>query len=476
MTAMPSRRVLDRGRVDQPAHRLDQQQQRAAGDERRLAEHRQRLGLAVAEAMLAIGGAQRVAHREQVDDRGDDVEQRIDQARQQRDRAGVEPRGELDRDQQHCDRDRGVGRAPAQPVAASGRRAITGRAVRAAIRRPREQTTSGRAGARAAPARTRPAAARRESPTRRRGRGTSPLGEAAGELPRPALRARRGSRAGATGRTPRRRSGCRAPGWRNRRRPRASETGCDPPSTRTWRRSDFQRKHNAACGLSDSSVGFAAFEVGVEDKPARIESLEQHGARRRAAAAASRSRASSRWRPARAPRAAANQRAKADSGSVSTISSMHPLPCRPIRDPIFSADRARPSASPARQRGARPREPRRSSEAIVICIAAAFGPDDPLHRRGDLPLPRRRNVTEPAAGERQVQRLVEVAQGRVSQGSTPTPSFPPCVCAAKPASVSGFMCSSTTVVATPSSVASGRGRQHRARALRPRQCRRSAPG
>ncbi len=69
MTAIPPG-GLDRGGVDQPAHRLGQQQERTAGDERGLAQHRQRFGLAMAEAMLAIGRAHGVAHRNQVDDRG----------------------------------------------------------------------------------------------------------------------------------------------------------------------------------------------------------------------------------------------------------------------------------------------------------------------------------------------------------------------------------------------------------------------
>ena len=110
------RRVMHRGRRDHPAHRLGQQQQRAADDERRLAEHGERLGLAVAKAMLAIGRGHRMAHREQIDDRGDEVEQRVDQARQQRHRAGIEPGREFDRDQHHGDGDRGIGRPAPQPV------------------------------------------------------------------------------------------------------------------------------------------------------------------------------------------------------------------------------------------------------------------------------------------------------------------------------------------------------------------------
>ena len=63
------------------------------------------------------------------------------------------------------------------------------------------------------------------------------------------------------------------------------------------------------------------------------------------------------------------------------------------------------------------------------------------------------DLSHPAAGERQVQRLVEVMQGR-RLGVQDSTQHPSCVCATKPASASGRICSSTTVVATPSSAAS----------------------
>jgi hypothetical protein len=69
------RRVGNRGRFDQPAHRFGEQQQRAAGDKGGLAQHRQRLGLAVAKAMLAVGRRHRVSHGEEIDHRSYGVEQ-----------------------------------------------------------------------------------------------------------------------------------------------------------------------------------------------------------------------------------------------------------------------------------------------------------------------------------------------------------------------------------------------------------------
>ncbi len=54
-----------------------------------------------------------------------------------------------------------------------------------------------------------------------------------------------------------------------------------------------------------------------------------------------------------------------------------------------------------------------------------FGPDDPLHRRGDQPLPRCRDVIEPTAGKRQVAAPGKDRERWRFPGSRPAPSFPP---------------------------------------------------
>ena len=217
MTAMPAGGFsTGTGEISRRT-RLGEQQHRAAGDEGRLAEHRQRLGLAVAEAMLAVGRAHRMAHRDQVDQRRGGIEQRVDKARQQRDRAGFEPGGEFDRDQQRRDRDRGVGRQPPQPVGTPARGSreepfpspsLAFANEHQPIMQPKRPLLPELDALRHDP---------KAGPVRRPRHLA--LGKPARKFARPAVRARRGWRAAATGRRPRRRSGCRAAGWRNRRRP-----------------------------------------------------------------------------------------------------------------------------------------------------------------------------------------------------------------------------------------------------------------
>ena len=63
----PPAAVIDRLRDEQPLHRLDHQEQRRGGDEGALRQARQRLGLAMAEAMLLVGGGQRLVDGEQIE-------------------------------------------------------------------------------------------------------------------------------------------------------------------------------------------------------------------------------------------------------------------------------------------------------------------------------------------------------------------------------------------------------------------------
>jgi hypothetical protein len=112
--------VLDRGWRDHAPRRLGQQQQRAADQKGRLGERRQRPGLAVTKAVLAVGRAHRVLDRDEVDDRRGGVDERIDEARQQRDGPAAEPGGDLDRDQDERGRERGIGGARPQPARAFG--------------------------------------------------------------------------------------------------------------------------------------------------------------------------------------------------------------------------------------------------------------------------------------------------------------------------------------------------------------------
>ena len=69
-----------------PLHRLDHQEQRRGGDEGALRQARQRLGLAMAEAMLGIGGRQRLMDGEHIERGGEKIERGIRQAGQHRHR------------------------------------------------------------------------------------------------------------------------------------------------------------------------------------------------------------------------------------------------------------------------------------------------------------------------------------------------------------------------------------------------------
>jgi hypothetical protein len=58
---------------------MQHQEYRRAGNEGGLGQARQRLGLAVTEAVLLVGGHQRIANREQIDERGGDIHHGVDQ-------------------------------------------------------------------------------------------------------------------------------------------------------------------------------------------------------------------------------------------------------------------------------------------------------------------------------------------------------------------------------------------------------------
>jgi hypothetical protein len=94
-TPMPTRASFNRLRMQQPVHRVQDQEYRRTGDERRLHQSRQRLGLAVAEAVLAVGRLQGVMHRQQVDDGCRHVHHRIHQRSQYADRSGQQAAASL---------------------------------------------------------------------------------------------------------------------------------------------------------------------------------------------------------------------------------------------------------------------------------------------------------------------------------------------------------------------------------------------
>ena len=110
--------VLDRFGLGDTARRLDHQEQGRRGNEGALGQARQRLGLAVAEAVLGIGGGQCLANGEQVQAGGEKIECRIGKAGQHRHRMGGEIGHRLDRHQQDSDRNRGDGGAPHQKAGA----------------------------------------------------------------------------------------------------------------------------------------------------------------------------------------------------------------------------------------------------------------------------------------------------------------------------------------------------------------------
>ena len=112
------RLVADRLALHQPCAGLHQQEHGGAGDEGGLSETGERFRLSVAEAVLPVGRLGGLANGDQVDHRGREIEQRIDQRRQQADRAGRDIGNGLGADQHRRDRDRGDGGELLQAVRA----------------------------------------------------------------------------------------------------------------------------------------------------------------------------------------------------------------------------------------------------------------------------------------------------------------------------------------------------------------------
>ena len=86
--------------ADQAVDRLVRDEQRDEHQERALAERREVLGLAVAVVVLAVGRADRDAHREQGEQRGDEVGAGVGRLGDEGERAGDEAGDELDRDEE----------------------------------------------------------------------------------------------------------------------------------------------------------------------------------------------------------------------------------------------------------------------------------------------------------------------------------------------------------------------------------------
>ena len=86
--------------ADQPVDGLPRSRSDDEHEEGALAQRGQVLGLAVAVVVLGVGGPRRHAHREQRQQRRDEVGGRVRGLREQAQRAGDEARDELDRDQE----------------------------------------------------------------------------------------------------------------------------------------------------------------------------------------------------------------------------------------------------------------------------------------------------------------------------------------------------------------------------------------
>ncbi len=97
---------FDLGADDEPVGRLVDDDPGADQDQQPLDRRRQALDLLVPVGVLGVGRLVGLAHRDEGDDRGDEVDQRVDRLGDDRDRAGDRPGGELDRDQQRVGGDR----------------------------------------------------------------------------------------------------------------------------------------------------------------------------------------------------------------------------------------------------------------------------------------------------------------------------------------------------------------------------------
>ena len=118
--ADPHRRAFDRLRLDDAADRLDDEEDRRRCDEDRLAEPCQRLRLAMAEAVFAVRRLERLAHGEEVDERGEHVHHRVGERREQAHGIRGKPGAELGGDHQGGGGNREIGRPTHQPARTLG--------------------------------------------------------------------------------------------------------------------------------------------------------------------------------------------------------------------------------------------------------------------------------------------------------------------------------------------------------------------
>ena len=188
---------------------------RRDGDQHDLDQRGQRLGLAVAEAMVVVGGQRRDAHPEERDQAGDEVERGVGEAAEHRHRAGRPRRPALEPEQEQT-----ATATLASAARVAQRRALgllcrgtrlTGRAGlrssrrRRAVNSRRSWSRCGAVGPELDPLGDQP-----EAGPVRRARHVAAL-EPCAASPRSAPRRSRGGRAAATGPTPRRRAANRAP-------------------------------------------------------------------------------------------------------------------------------------------------------------------------------------------------------------------------------------------------------------------------
>ncbi len=89
---------------------MQYQKDGGARDERRLSQPRQGLGLAMPETVFLVGGHQRVAHGEKIDQRCANVHDRVDEGSQDADGTGGEPGGRFCNDEHRRRGDGCVGR------------------------------------------------------------------------------------------------------------------------------------------------------------------------------------------------------------------------------------------------------------------------------------------------------------------------------------------------------------------------------
>ena len=108
-------RCADRLRMLEPFIGLERNQYRTAGDKQGLRHTRQRLCLAMPITMIVIGGAQGVMHRQQVQQRGHAVEQRVGQPGEHAHRAAEPPGDGLGHNQHTGHAHRGAGGQAQEP-------------------------------------------------------------------------------------------------------------------------------------------------------------------------------------------------------------------------------------------------------------------------------------------------------------------------------------------------------------------------